>query len=477
MEGATCGLALSVFLILALNLSLCSAYFGTKDPLRIDCGASSPSIENGLYWQADKYFDAGYPSNISDIVASLHGLQAAENTSRVFLDRVRGCYHVPRPIGRYLIRLGFVYLNFDGYNNPPIFDIYLQDALVEMIDMGAVEVATPAAPYYSDFIVYAPEGEVSICFQQIVGAPFVSSIEVLPADTEAYDGSILGRNIILSNYLRVNFGGYGFGPEPVDPGFRTWSGDDPADNFEFSDLTTNHSIEGVGEAPDYLPERVFQSARQALPPGNVTSYRFAVVPLEYHNKWFLRLYLAEIEEGVKDGERVFDVRLGGSMMKKPLVFDILHNTTAFHATVVSVLFNYSDYAVTVGEEIEIGVEMVAGGSVKPPIMNGAELFEILIAPGQLQNHTYEGGSGLSVASLTGYVLGSLFGLVLLLVFCGCCAFCLFRRNRYAHNSVSGNGPFAPASANAGMSYEKSQGGEFVGDDIDLDKDLEMTVHN
>eukprot|EP00270_Netrium_digitus_P009855 TRINITY_DN3022_c0_g1_i2.p1 TRINITY_DN3022_c0_g1~~TRINITY_DN3022_c0_g1_i2.p1 ORF type:complete len:466 (-),score=57.26 TRINITY_DN3022_c0_g1_i2:282-1679(-) len=420
------------------------AYLATTVPLRIDCGNLQSTHLSGfqvgdITWQADQYFVEGIAYNIT--TASIDQLNIVESTLRAFPASNLGCYDVPRPSGRYMVRLGFAYFNYDSLLSPPVFDVLVQNSVVETVDMQSVENHYQKGTYYTDYIAYAPEGKVSVCLKTLMGTPIVNTLEILPVDTEAYDAEELGHNIILSTYVRINLGGSALGPEPADPGFRTWLGDVSAVDGNYTQYTTNHTIANTDESPEFLPMTLFQSAREAKEPYNATGFQLTVVPVDRENQWYIRYYFAEMDPDVVKGERIFDIILGTGGYFKALEgqtdsFDILANTTSLTAMPVSIVFNYTEYQSMFGDDLEIGVKSVVG-STKQALINGVELFEIIVVPGQLSNHTY-GGSALSGGDIAGIVIGTLVGVIILFFFCCCC---LRRRQSAGNRGVSGFGPF------------------------------------
>lgn len=145
----------------------------------------------------------------------------------------------------------------------------VQGTLVEIIDVGVIAQQFTEGAYYSDYIAFALSGNVTACFQPmptpqgLVYSPFLNTLEVLPVDTDAYDAKRTGQNVILSAYLRLNMGGPSLGPEPQDPGYRTWVGDVAPAQGRYLPVETRAKVRDTGAAPDFLPTWMFQTCRQA----------------------------------------------------------------------------------------------------------------------------------------------------------------------------------------------------------------------
>ncbi|GJP71377.1 hypothetical protein CLOP_g2213 [Closterium sp. NIES-67] len=246
-----------------LSVAACAAAIrNTQAPLRIDCGSDSPTSANGLEWLGDKYFSGGDSHTIAS--ANTYSINNVESTLRAFPVASTGCYNIPVVEGRYLVRVSFAYYNYDDRNMPPYFSVLVQNTVVESVDMTVVQSNFVSGAYYSDYIAYALNGKLSVCFQAQPGSPgpaIVNSLEVLPQDTDAYDAATLGNKVILSTYVRLNMGGGQVGPEPADPGFRTWMADVRPEQGNFSVVTKEAGtapIAGTGVAPDYLPPAILK---------------------------------------------------------------------------------------------------------------------------------------------------------------------------------------------------------------------------
>lgn len=262
--------------------------------------------------------------------------------------------------GRYLVRIGCAYYNYDGRNLPPRFAVQIHSTLVETIDMGSFEQAHPSGgAYFSDYLAFASTGALSVCLQPMpdaqgmITSPILSSLEALPQDTDSYSSAQTGQDVILSNYLRVNLGSAStLGPEPEDPGFRTWEPDVSEEAGNYIAIASSSPISATGVPPNYLPSQLFATARQAKAPANKTGFRMRVTPVESSNRWYLRFYFSELNSNVAKGERLFNVLLGsGTDMKlAPLqlsgkeetVFDILELVENLGALVVPVFLDLSD---------------------------------------------------------------------------------------------------------------------------------------
>ncbi|GJP47732.1 hypothetical protein CLOM_g6903 [Closterium sp. NIES-68] len=419
-----------VLLLVASHLvSSCSAFRfkapePLKGPVRINCGSSERLTVHGHTWLPDSFYHHGTPFHIprhryspSPNLPSAPRLSSPiETTLRAFpnVNSNGGCYTVPLvPETRYLVRVGVAYRNYDGQNRPPAFHMAVNGLIIKTVAMGVTEKQYPLSAYYSEYIVFARQGYISVCFMPLLGVvaapPQVNSLEFLPIDPLAYDALVTGTDVVVVPLLRHDLGargGAGDGGEggmgeggwaAEDSAFRVWGQDlapawgavsgrvaqhssavaaptaaapsartsDSSTSWstrghQFAVVTTSKRIEGADVAPDYIPSALFQSAwagaeeargggeeqgqgrsqraRVLLcwpnddsrrgnsssglsdnsssssvgPQTCVGSVGFTVRldPVNLLDVLCVRLFFAEVEDGVGVGDRRFDIRLG-----------------------------------------------------------------------------------------------------------------------------------------------------------------------
>lgn len=356
-------------------------YLGSKVPMRIDCGSSKVQVVKGIQWQADYYFPEGSTNHTITGAASTK-LTAVESTLRAFpVSSSPSCYKVPVPVGRYIVRLGFVYQNYDKLNLPPLFQVILQGITVETVDMVLVEKRL-SGTYYTDYLAFAPEGLISACLNSSFSQPAVlNSLAILPSDTNAY--AVPGyqvQDVLLNTVRRLNLGGGAVGPEPEDPGFRTWEAD-PIPSFP--KVVTDAKIDGTGVESYFLPENVFRSAQAPPSAINLTIVTLSLPTQDPSDLYLLNLYFAELYTNVTEGERVFEIALGNGLTENSFssitstTFDILRGKKPLSALVVTAIIHLSQYNVNaIGDNLNIAI-IAAKDSKLPPLINGIELFQVI----------------------------------------------------------------------------------------------------
>ncbi|GJP35348.1 hypothetical protein CLOM_g19850 [Closterium sp. NIES-68] len=447
--GALSLLALS---LLAAISAVCASTGGLDAaPVRIDCGAAQPSVVGGVEWLADAFFDGGEavqlpPGNESRLSSPVEPTLRAFPPSASASGQGGGCYNVPLTTGaRYLVRVGVAYRNYDGASAPPFFDVKINGLLVKTLTLPAIEPQFPASAFYSDFLVYALEGSISVCFVPFLGAPastpLVNSLEFLPVPPESYDAASIGTDAILTAMLRVNFGGPDV-TEAEDAEFRTWAhdtkpgvpGGGPTRGLQplhFSTLSTTQPITNAGSLPDELPAQIFQAARvgREAGVGRATGFIYRLDAQNPLHLFYVRLHFAEIEEGVKQGDRRFDIKLsqdsifghGGQHQDEDTVdqqgklwpngFDIMQaaNGSAFTGVTLPIFFNYSVYSENYGRELRVWLPAMPD-SPKPPLLSAVEIYEITRTPPD--GYVYR---GMTSGDIAGIVVACVFGVILVLL--------------------------------------------------------------
>ncbi|CAI5497013.1 unnamed protein product [Closterium sp. Naga37s-1] len=183
--------------------------------VRINCGSSEAQTINGRQWRADSFYDAGQPFRLppSPPLSSPRLASPVEATLRAFPggNSNGGCYTVPLPRdARYLVRVGVAYRNYDGALRPPAFHMAVNGLILRTVVMAVSEQQYPLSAFYSEFVAFARQGRISVCFLPLLGVvaapPQVNSLELLPVHPLAYDGAVTGRDVVVVPLLRHNLG-------------------------------------------------------------------------------------------------------------------------------------------------------------------------------------------------------------------------------------------------------------------------------
>eukprot|EP00850_Spirogloea_muscicola_P003930 SM000016S01918 [mRNA] locus=s16:488273:495046:- [translate_table: standard] len=346
---------------------------------RQGAGAHPGHLGGGVAWQADAYFDSGV--NASNPNAYAQNVAPVDATFRTFPGGARGCYAVPVPAGRYLVRASFAIGLFDSTGPPDVaFDVLVQGLPVERVDFrepNAAELSSEA--YYTDFYVFVDDSAaIQFCLRPVVGDALVNSLQVLPAESEAYSTAAigLGHDYVLSNAVRVNLGGPAFGREPADLGFRYWSADGSPAAAGLAPLTTASNVSGAGLPINYPPAMLYQTARQA-PAGGAIDLVYYIVAQDVRDQWLLVLYFAETNSTVTAGDRVFDLVINGEVLRSGFDIYSVAGKQAFVPVNQTFILNVSEPVGTATSTLLFNVSLRSSDGIAGPIINGLELFEIL----------------------------------------------------------------------------------------------------
>ena len=155
--------------------------------ISIDCGSGEDYIdeETGIPYKSDKdLIDTGIVETVSP--DSPEDLPQSQKNLRSFPQGTRNCYTLRPEQGKnnnYLIRSRFVYGNYDGKNQEPIFDLHL--GVNEWTTVNLTEIR-PFGDYYD--IIHVPLTDyIDVCLVNTGhGVPFISALELRHLDNSIY---------------------------------------------------------------------------------------------------------------------------------------------------------------------------------------------------------------------------------------------------------------------------------------------------
>ncbi|PON39864.1 Malectin-like carbohydrate-binding domain containing protein [Trema orientale] len=172
--------------------------------INIDCGATSShqdEINVDLTWETDdEFITTGDNKFLLDLNTSFVEMK----TLRSFPSGTTNCYNL-RPLidqGKYLVRAGFVYGNYDGLLKPPTF-------VLQLVGYSNVTVTTSATnnePIYHEFFIFTKAEVVDVCLVQTQqgNVPFISTLEITFIDYESY--TWLNNKTAFYLESRINYG-------------------------------------------------------------------------------------------------------------------------------------------------------------------------------------------------------------------------------------------------------------------------------
>lgn len=244
----------------------------------------------------DEYAPPG--GNIVNVSNALGTLRSFPNTPNL---STRICYSLPIPQTppppqgiMILVRATFDYLDYDGLNQPPIFDVYLGPAHLSKVDLTMTRGGNNDT-WVVEVIFNSTETQ-ALCLLREKGNPVISSLEVRPVINASYAYARTPATTMLRTVYRINCGAstllrylqphvweahtyiymyaspvwwVGFITNelgmncryPDDPSDRIWS----SDESYFSPLTataiTTSNLLSVTQVRDQAPAAVLGSAR------------------------------------------------------------------------------------------------------------------------------------------------------------------------------------------------------------------------
>ncbi|MFS7917122.1 putative transferase [Helianthus anomalus] len=189
---------------------MCQIYFLTfitlyADFISIDCGIPEGSKytdkKTGITYVSDAGFIEGGVSGEILPEYNYGSLDLALTTLRCFPQNIRNCYTLRPKQGkgnRYLMRLRYMYGNYDSKGQPPQFDVYLGADL-----WSTVSFEDASSRYYDEIIHLASSDYIHICLVNTgQGNPVISSIELRPWDLSMEEPP----STSLDQYYRYSFG-------------------------------------------------------------------------------------------------------------------------------------------------------------------------------------------------------------------------------------------------------------------------------
>jgi len=262
------------------------------------CGASQSFTSSGIYWMPDDEYapPGGHIAKVSNQLGTLRFFPDTPNLS------TRICYSLPIPQTppppqgiMILVRATFDYLDYDGLNQPPIFEVYLGAALLSKVDL-TMTTGGNNDTWVVEVIFNSTETQ-ALCLLREKGNPVISSLEVRPVINASYVDAGASATTMLRTVYRINCGAstllrylqphvweahtyiyryaspvwwVGFVTNelgmncryPDDPSDRIWS----SDESYFSPLTatainTTSNLLSVSQVYDQAPAAVLGSAR------------------------------------------------------------------------------------------------------------------------------------------------------------------------------------------------------------------------
>ncbi|KAL0010237.1 hypothetical protein SO802_005345 [Lithocarpus litseifolius] len=301
--------------------------------ISIDCGSranySYTEPRTGINYISDATFtDTGISNSISTEL-NKDDYQLQQWTLRSFPDGIRNCYriNVTQEV-KYLIRATFLYGNYDGQGNFPIFDLHLGPNMWD-----SVEIVNAPVTVYKELIHVPSLNYIHVCLvNKGHGTPFISAIELRPLNDKVY----------------------GAGDDIYD---RIWE----PDNF-YEGIVTELSIDSKSHN-DYQPPSVVMSTA-ATPKTDSSPLNFSWDSETATSEYYIYMHFAEVVKLKANQSRSFKITINGNPFYGPYVPMYLYTETLFSPSALTIANNY---------EVSI---FKTENSTLPPILNAVEIYSV-----------------------------------------------------------------------------------------------------
>ncbi|XP_038893118.1 uncharacterized protein At1g24485-like [Benincasa hispida] len=269
----------------------------------------------------------------------------------------QNCYKLPifKQKLRYLVKSGFLYGDYDALNRPPTFDLHIDGKKLSTIKISAAE------EMIIDELVYASKesGAMNLCFveKKDSGVPFVSSIQVVPADGGLYSKMQLNETFRL--VARLNFG-------ENQKWARKFSIDDKYERLWTSTTPANCNIVSTNidyNSPENNPPRFVME--NAIESDVVSSPIILTVDLPQSSSQpqstYFVFYFTEKLMGFSNHSRTMNILINGQKMSTV--------TTDPNKCTVITLYPVS----VIGSTVNVTLASASSTDL-PPLINAMEVF-------------------------------------------------------------------------------------------------------
>ncbi|WCJ39655.1 Leucine-rich repeat protein kinase family protein [Euphorbia peplus] len=325
--------------------------------ISIDCGLQAnsgytDSTTTLNYISDEPFVHSGIIKNIAPSL-STNNLDRQFLYVRSFPEGERNCYNVSLTKGsKYLIRSSFLYGNYDGLSQFPVFDLYLGPN-----KWVTVQIVNASAPVDKEIIHTPVLDYIHVCLVNIrTGTPFISVLEIRPLKITTYSP----QSGALVKYTRFDFGSVTEKTVrfPDDVYDRLWR----PNHFEkWTDISTIETIDAESHI-DFQPPRVAMGTA-SIPTNASDLMLFSIDSPDTSLEFYVFMHFAEIVKRDLNQSRQFNVFLDGKLYHGPVTPDYLYTITVFSQVSIS---GNSTFALFKTEN-----------STLPPLLNAIEIYSVV----------------------------------------------------------------------------------------------------
>lgn len=327
--------------------------------ISIDCGIpEGSSYKDGIteinYISDSTFTDSGVNGNISPEFR-INSLEQQLWTVRSFPDGTKNCYTLRPSPGKnrnYLIRVSFMYGNYDAKGKTPTFDLYLG------VNRWDTVVVTDGSSTITKEIIHLSSSEdIYVCLVNTGnGTPFISVLEVRPLNNNTY----ISESGSLDLYGRYDVGSqnnktYRYKEDVFD---LIWS---PLISDVSKKIITNNTVDNTNNVYQ-LPSVVMSSADTTLNVNDSLGYSWSTNSgnTETH---YIYLHFAEVVKHQPNQSREFNIFLNGNLWYGPLVPDYLSTITIFSIDG------------EIGQQFQLWINKTETSTLQP-ILNAIEIYTL-----------------------------------------------------------------------------------------------------
>ncbi|GLJ05373.1 hypothetical protein SUGI_0017030 [Cryptomeria japonica] len=362
--------------------------------LSINCGGEDNYTDSAanITWISDgNYIDVGEVANVSNSSIPYH-LQFLRYFPKPLN---KSCYSLPLNINvTYLVRLWFLFGNYNGIQELPSFNVSLetQGMLMQKIQ----SISYPEIPEFTrERIITSSTNVLYVCLIRTSDSsdPFISAIELRSLSGGLYEAQ-LKPGIMLNLISRYDLGAQSSDliRYPQDRFDRLWNSDSLNSVYNSTVSRKAHSNRMVlnkNNITGFPPAVVMQTALIA----KTTVNRMRLILEQQNTRTLVVLYFAEVENLNDSEARNFNVMVNEQTVS--YIDYALQN----HSIELPFTYNY-----TQGSEVVISLETIdqPGKSSRGPLINAIEYYRIV----ESKPATYAGDVGALLSIKRAFIIKS-----------------------------------------------------------------------
>ncbi|KAL3720927.1 hypothetical protein ACJRO7_005696 [Eucalyptus globulus] len=372
--------------------------------ISIDCGATIAYTEEeiGITYEPDEgLIDYGEIMQTSKALTYQNNRQLLKNV-RIFPNGTRNCYTLKPNQGKnrtYLIRAVFWYGNYDGKNQAPSFDLY--------IDVNYWAKVNYSIYSYEEIMYVSQADDIQVCLVNTGnGVPFISALELRSLDDDIYRSG----SGFLQLYRRRDVGrSLEFDVRhPVDVYDRIWTLRN-YDNGFILNTTSAIDVSDNNNAYKYkVPGEVLRTAQRTMSASS--PFEIQCTPSSSAQKWIIYFHFVEIERLTTGLQREFTISMNNNQFTETVSLDYLKPVVVVSTPVNGSLITFSINSTNKSQYPPIlnAVEFYTVGELSnvPTAQDDVKAINDIKATYHIKRESWQGDPKLSSSNLMGEIVSS-----------------------------------------------------------------------